>query len=71
MKKSGLGGVVRDESRVRPVRPAPIPEDLQEKFVMEVSPVLDHLLVLLKKYEQMCPETMRDLDDEIMRTMEE
>ena len=48
-----------------------IPEELQDKFVMEVFPVLDHLLVLLKKYKQMCPDTMQNLDDEIMRSMDE
>lgn len=46
-----------------------IPEELRDKFVMEVKPVLDHLRTLLKKYKDLIPvDDFDDLEEKVTKT---
>lgn len=45
-----------------------IPEELRDKFVMEVKPVLDHLRTLLHKYKNLIPVEIEDLEGKVTKT---
>ncbi|TVQ83604.1 MAG: hypothetical protein EA357_05515 [Micavibrio sp.] len=45
-----------------------IPEDMREKFAREVKPILEHLRAVLKKYKDLTPKKMEEIDREIAKT---
>ena len=45
-----------------------IPEELRDKFVMEVKPVLDHLRTLLAKYKNLIPVEIEELEEKVGQT---